>query len=81
MQPDGTTQPRDVRYDEVRELLLTDNPLANVQTEIMALVNQLGDDDFSARELAEAKLSQNQSGRSPGHLRTPLLQNGMTSFQ
>ncbi|MCH2183618.1 MAG: hypothetical protein MK108_16590 [Mariniblastus sp.] len=70
MQPDGTTQPRDVRYDEVRELLLTDNPLANVQTEIMALVNQLGDDDFSARELAEAKLSQSQfAGRFEKMLR------------
>ena len=60
MQPDGTTKPRQFKYDEMRELLLTDNPVANIQTKVITLVEQLGDDHFAQRELAEAKLSQSQ---------------------
>ena len=47
MQPDGTTKPRQFRYDEIRELLLTDNPIANLQQEVIALAEQLGGDDFA----------------------------------
>ena len=60
MQPDGTTKPRQFKYDEMDELLLTDNPIANIQADVITLVEQLGDDDFTQRELAEAKLSQSQ---------------------
>lgn len=60
MQPDGTTKPQQFKYDEMREILLTDNPIANIQADVITLVEQLGDDDFTQRELAEAKLSQSQ---------------------
>ena len=70
MQPDGTTQPKEIRFDEMRELLLTDNPVANVQAEIMVLIDQLGDNNFAARQRAEAKLSESQyAGRFEKMLR------------
>ncbi len=71
IQPDGTTKPRVIKFNEIRELLLVENPVANIQKEIVALVEQLGGNDFVLRELAEEKLSESDfAGRFEKLLRT-----------